>query len=143
MAYETILFEVANGAARLTLNRPERLNSFTLAPSSPLRAPIVSTMATFERAQGKQDIEYWPPESKISASRETSESCFSPIVGACVAAAVPKHRDCAQTWCGFLERAPYPLAEILNRRWAKIVKAIQELVVKSRADVFDGTCELA
>lgn len=30
MAYETILFEVASGAARLTLNRPDRLNSFTV-----------------------------------------------------------------------------------------------------------------
>jgi 2-(1,2-epoxy-1,2-dihydrophenyl)acetyl-CoA isomerase len=29
MAFETILFEVTNGAARLTLNRPDRLNSFT------------------------------------------------------------------------------------------------------------------
>lgn len=29
MAYETILFTVENGAARLTLNRPDRLNSFT------------------------------------------------------------------------------------------------------------------
>ena len=30
MAYETILFELADGAARLTLNRPDRLNSFTV-----------------------------------------------------------------------------------------------------------------
>jgi 2-(1,2-epoxy-1,2-dihydrophenyl)acetyl-CoA isomerase len=30
MAYETILFDVADGAAKLTLNRPDRLNSFTL-----------------------------------------------------------------------------------------------------------------
>lgn len=30
MTFETILFEVANGAARLTLNRPDRLNSFTI-----------------------------------------------------------------------------------------------------------------
>jgi 2-(1,2-epoxy-1,2-dihydrophenyl)acetyl-CoA isomerase len=30
MAYETILFEIANGAGRLTLNRPDRLNSFTV-----------------------------------------------------------------------------------------------------------------
>ncbi|HEY1629699.1 MAG TPA: 2-(1,2-epoxy-1,2-dihydrophenyl)acetyl-CoA isomerase PaaG [Rhizomicrobium sp.] len=30
MSFETILFEVANGAARLTLNRPDRLNSFTV-----------------------------------------------------------------------------------------------------------------
>ncbi|MBV9695172.1 MAG: 2-(1,2-epoxy-1,2-dihydrophenyl)acetyl-CoA isomerase [Alphaproteobacteria bacterium] len=31
MAFDTILFEVADGAARLTLNRPDRLNSFTQA----------------------------------------------------------------------------------------------------------------
>jgi len=30
MAYETILLEIANGAARLTLNRPDRLNSFNV-----------------------------------------------------------------------------------------------------------------
>src|SRR5437763_4285593 len=30
MTHETILFEIANGAARLTLNRPDRLNSFTV-----------------------------------------------------------------------------------------------------------------
>ncbi|HWE46792.1 MAG TPA: 2-(1,2-epoxy-1,2-dihydrophenyl)acetyl-CoA isomerase PaaG [Caulobacteraceae bacterium] len=30
MTYETILFEIAAGAARLTLNRPDRLNSFTV-----------------------------------------------------------------------------------------------------------------
>jgi 2-(1,2-epoxy-1,2-dihydrophenyl)acetyl-CoA isomerase len=30
MTYETILFEIDEGAARLTLNRPDRLNSFTV-----------------------------------------------------------------------------------------------------------------
>ena len=30
MAYETILFDVEQGFARLTLNRPDRLNSFTV-----------------------------------------------------------------------------------------------------------------
>ena len=30
MAYETIDFKVADGIARLTLNRPDRLNSFTV-----------------------------------------------------------------------------------------------------------------
>lgn len=30
MAWQTILFEAADGVARLTLNRPERLNSFTV-----------------------------------------------------------------------------------------------------------------
>ena len=31
MAYESIIFDVTDGAARLTLNRPDRLNSFTFA----------------------------------------------------------------------------------------------------------------
>jgi 2-(1,2-epoxy-1,2-dihydrophenyl)acetyl-CoA isomerase len=30
MSYETILLDIADGAARLTLNRPDRLNSFTV-----------------------------------------------------------------------------------------------------------------
>ena len=30
MDFETIQLEIANGAARLTLNRPDRLNSFTV-----------------------------------------------------------------------------------------------------------------
>ena len=31
MGYQTILFDISDGIARLTLNRPERLNSFTAA----------------------------------------------------------------------------------------------------------------
>ena len=31
MGYETIIFAIADGVARLTLNRPDRLNSFTVA----------------------------------------------------------------------------------------------------------------
>ncbi len=31
MAFETILFSIEGGAARITLNRPDRLNSFTIA----------------------------------------------------------------------------------------------------------------
>jgi 2-(1,2-epoxy-1,2-dihydrophenyl)acetyl-CoA isomerase len=37
MVYESILYESANGIARITLNRPERLNSFTSAMHGELR----------------------------------------------------------------------------------------------------------
>jgi 2-(1,2-epoxy-1,2-dihydrophenyl)acetyl-CoA isomerase len=37
MTYQTILFEMADGVGRLTLNRPERLNSFTVAMHTEVR----------------------------------------------------------------------------------------------------------
>jgi 2-(1,2-epoxy-1,2-dihydrophenyl)acetyl-CoA isomerase len=42
MTYETILFEVSEGIARITLNRPDRLNSFTKAMHSELRDALAS-----------------------------------------------------------------------------------------------------
>ena len=40
MAFETILFEMVDGVARLTLNRPERLNAFTVAMHAELAAAL-------------------------------------------------------------------------------------------------------
>jgi len=40
MAFETILFSVEAGAARLTLNRPERLNSFTVRMHEEIAAAL-------------------------------------------------------------------------------------------------------
>ncbi len=40
MSYQTILYDVTGGIARLTLNRPERLNSFNAAMHAELRAAL-------------------------------------------------------------------------------------------------------
>jgi 2-(1,2-epoxy-1,2-dihydrophenyl)acetyl-CoA isomerase len=40
MTYETILFEVARGIARLTLNRPDKLNSFNVQMHQDVRAAL-------------------------------------------------------------------------------------------------------
>ena len=40
MSYQTILFDVADGIARITLNRPDKLNSFTQAMHEELRDAI-------------------------------------------------------------------------------------------------------
>src|SRR5579862_1888808 len=40
MSYQTILFDVDEGIARLTLNRPERLNSFTADMHAEVRAAL-------------------------------------------------------------------------------------------------------
>jgi 2-(1,2-epoxy-1,2-dihydrophenyl)acetyl-CoA isomerase len=45
MAYETILFDIANGAARLTLNRPDRLNSFTVQ----MHSEVADALSKVER----------------------------------------------------------------------------------------------
>lgn len=45
MAYNTILFSIEDGAARLTLNRPERLNSFNLE----MHAEVAEALGEIER----------------------------------------------------------------------------------------------
>jgi 2-(1,2-epoxy-1,2-dihydrophenyl)acetyl-CoA isomerase len=42
MTYETILFEVTDGIARLTLNRPDRLNSFNTVMHAEVRTALAS-----------------------------------------------------------------------------------------------------
>lgn len=45
MSYETILFSVEDGVARLTLNRPDRLNSFTVAMHGEVRDALGRVVA--------------------------------------------------------------------------------------------------
>ncbi len=45
MTYENILFENTNGIARITLNRPDRLNSFTVAMHTELRDALAKVRA--------------------------------------------------------------------------------------------------
>ncbi|MBV8307568.1 MAG: enoyl-CoA hydratase/isomerase family protein, partial [Gammaproteobacteria bacterium] len=42
MSYTNILFDVSDGIARLTLNRPERLNSFNTAMHAEVRAALAT-----------------------------------------------------------------------------------------------------
>ena len=49
MAYQNILFDLAGGVARLTLNRPERLNSFNVAMHGEVRDAL--TRATQQQAR--------------------------------------------------------------------------------------------
>ena len=49
MSYQTILFEVRDGIARLTLNRPERLNSFNTEMHGEVRAALASLAGSAAR----------------------------------------------------------------------------------------------
>ena len=48
MAYENILYAVQSGVARITLNRPDKLNSFTSAMHAELRAALDERGITLE-----------------------------------------------------------------------------------------------
>src|SRR3984885_2784066 len=50
MSYETILFEVDSGIARLTLNRPDKLNSFNMQMHSEVRQALSSIPDSGARA---------------------------------------------------------------------------------------------
>jgi 2-(1,2-epoxy-1,2-dihydrophenyl)acetyl-CoA isomerase len=45
MSYQSILFEKQDGIAVITLNRPDKLNSFTVAMHLELREAIASLQA--------------------------------------------------------------------------------------------------
>ena len=49
MSYENILFTLADGIARLTLNRPDRLNSFTDAMHAEVRDALGTRHAPTRR----------------------------------------------------------------------------------------------
>jgi 2-(1,2-epoxy-1,2-dihydrophenyl)acetyl-CoA isomerase len=90
MAYETIICEQANGIARITLNRPDRLNSFTAAMHGELRQAldevaqsarvIVLTGAGrgFCAGQDLNDRAVAPGQAVDLG--ETVEQCWNPLV---------------------------------------------------------------
>ena len=45
MSFETIIFDVSGGIARLTLNRPDRLNAFTVQMHEEVRAALEQVQA--------------------------------------------------------------------------------------------------
>ena len=49
MSYENILFEVGGGIARLTFNRPERLNSFNTAMHAEVRDALAAVKGSEAR----------------------------------------------------------------------------------------------
>ncbi len=52
MSYSNILFEMTGGIARLTLNRPEKLNSFTAAMHEEIRDALRQVHTATENGQG-------------------------------------------------------------------------------------------
>jgi 2-(1,2-epoxy-1,2-dihydrophenyl)acetyl-CoA isomerase len=74
MAYETILFDVADGAARLTLNRPDRLNSFTLA----MHGEVADALSKVENDPGVRVLLITGAGRGFCAGQDLSDPAITP-----------------------------------------------------------------
>ncbi|HEY5046428.1 MAG TPA: 2-(1,2-epoxy-1,2-dihydrophenyl)acetyl-CoA isomerase PaaG [Rhizomicrobium sp.] len=74
MAYETILFEIANGAAKLTLNRPHRLNSFTVQ----MHAEVADALSRVEEGQDVRALLLTGAGRGFCAGQDLSDPAIAP-----------------------------------------------------------------
>lgn len=74
MAFETILFSIEAGAARLTLNRPDRLNSFTVA----MHAEIAEALTLVENDKTIRTLLITGAGRGFCAGQDLSDRAVSP-----------------------------------------------------------------
>jgi 2-(1,2-epoxy-1,2-dihydrophenyl)acetyl-CoA isomerase len=72
--YETILFDVADGAAKLTLNRPDRLNSFTLA----MHGEVADAIAKVEKDSSVRVLLITGAGRGFCAGQDLSDRAIAP-----------------------------------------------------------------
>ena len=76
MAYQTILFQVASGAARLTFNRPDRLNSFNVE----MHAEVADALSQVERDDAVRALLITGSGRGFCAGQDLSDSAVAPGV---------------------------------------------------------------
>src|SRR5437763_111219 len=74
MTHETILFEIANGAARLTLNRPDRLNSFTVQ----MHGEVAKALSQVEQDEGVRALLITGAGRGFCAGQDLSDRAVAP-----------------------------------------------------------------
>ncbi len=87
MSYESILFAVADGVARLTLNRPDKLNSFTAAMHAEVRDALARV-----RAEGARVLVLTGAGRGFCAGQDLSDRAVAPGgKGADLGESIEKH----------------------------------------------------
>lgn len=86
MAYETILFEVANGVAKLTLNRPDRLNSFTVQ----MHGEVADALSQVERDEHTRAVLLTGAGRGFCAGQDLSDPAIAPGGGGDLGEALEK-----------------------------------------------------
>ena len=127
MPYETILFTVADGVARLTLNRPDRLNSFTVQMHEELRDALANLGGTrvlvLTGAGGEAfcagadlkaiDLDVDDPAGPLGISRLTpSKPTIAAVDGWCLAGGLE-----LALWCDLRIATPQSVFGCFERRW--------------------------
>ena len=111
MSYETILFSVEGGIARLTLNRPDKLNSFNTQMHDEVRQalrriwpPIEARVLVSERCRAGI---LRRPGSRRSGRRARRGPAAPPILAI-------RSRGTTSRWCSALHRLPMPVIAAVN-----------------------------
>lgn len=107
MTFETILFEIHQGAARLTLNRPDKLNAFTARMHDEIRA----AMADLEATPDVRVLVITGAGRGFCAGQDLADPAF----------ADPRNVDVSETLevnynplLKRLRRLPYPVVTVVN-----------------------------
>ena len=74
MAYETILLEIADGVAKLTLNRPDRLNSFTVQ----MHGEVANALSAVEGDAGVRALLLTGAGRGFCAGQDLSDRAVAP-----------------------------------------------------------------
>ncbi|MFZ5618803.1 MAG: 2-(1,2-epoxy-1,2-dihydrophenyl)acetyl-CoA isomerase PaaG [Pseudomonadota bacterium] len=77
MAFETVIFSIENGAARLTLNRPDRLNSFTVQ----MHSEIAEALKQVETDKSVRTLLITGAGRGFCAGQDLSDRAISPNSG--------------------------------------------------------------
>jgi 2-(1,2-epoxy-1,2-dihydrophenyl)acetyl-CoA isomerase len=97
--YETIRFEIADGVARLTFNRPDRLNAFTAA----MHAEVKAALDAMERDASVRVLLLTGAGRGFCAGQDLSDKGISPADG------------------------PVDLGEPVEKRWAPLIRRLVTL----------------
>jgi 2-(1,2-epoxy-1,2-dihydrophenyl)acetyl-CoA isomerase len=99
MAYSTILFDLADGIARITLNRPDKLNSFNVAMHADLRDALEQIRDGAARVLVLTGAGRGFCAGQDLADRAVAPEAGPPDLG-------PRSRSNTARWCANCARSP-------------------------------------
>jgi 2-(1,2-epoxy-1,2-dihydrophenyl)acetyl-CoA isomerase len=141
MTYESILYQSADGIARITLNRPDRLNSFTSAMHGELRDALRAGRQRPQRARAAADL---APDAAFArpgpVRSRRSRRAMPPWTSA------SRSRTITGRWCWHCVILPLPVVCAVNGvaagAGANIALACDIVVATQSASFIQAVCKI-